>query len=144
MAELIVYFSRPGNNYVNGSIKHLPKGNTEVVAEFIHELTGAEMFKLLPEREYSADYTECTVEAKSELQAKSRPALKTCPASIEAYDVIYLGYPNWWGTMPMCVYTFLEKFDWRGKVIRPFCTHEGSGMGRSEGDIARACPGAKV
>ena len=74
----------------------------------------------------------------------ARPKLKAYPRNLENYDTIYLGYPNYWGTMPMAVFTFLEHFDFGGKVIRPFCTHEGSGMGRSEQDIRRLCPGAVV
>ena len=144
MAELIVFFSREGNNYVNGAIKNLSIGNTEVAAGFIKEATGAEMFKLEPVKPYALDYTECTNEAKRELNEKARPEVKAYPNSLDSYDVIYLGYPNWWGTMPMCVFTFLERFDFTGKAIRPFCTHEGSGMGHSEADIRRVCPGAKV
>ena len=65
-------------------------------------------------------------------------------AATDAYDTIYLGYPNYWGTMPMAVFTFLERYDFTGKTIHPFCTHEGSGLGHSEKDIRRLCPGAKV
>lgn len=144
MSEIVIYFSRPGNNYVNGSIKNLPVGNTEIIAKFIQELTGAEIFKLEPARNYSLDYTECTREAKAEQNSSARPELKSYPESLDKYDIIYLGYPNWWGTMPMCVYTFLERYDLSGHVIKPFCTHEGSGMGHSEADIKRECPNARV
>ncbi|MBQ3402614.1 MAG: flavodoxin [Synergistaceae bacterium] len=143
MAAIIVYFSREGNNYVNGSIVSLKVGNTETAAKFIHELTGAEMFRLEPVKPYSADYNECTSEAQQELRAKARPAVKALP-DISGYDVVYLGYPNWWGTCPMCVFTFLESQDWTGKTIKPFCTHEGSGMGHSEADIKKACSGANI
>lgn len=143
MSEIIVYFSREGNNYVNGSIVNLRKGNTETSAEFIHEITGAPLFRLEPVKEYPADYTECTKEAQKEQRAASRPELKSLP-DISGYEIIYLGYPNWWGTMPMCVFTFLEAADWAGKVIKPFCTHEGSGMGHSEADIRKVCSGADV
>ena len=143
MSELIVFFSRPGNNYVNGSIKNLSVGNTEAAAKIIHEITGAEMFKLEPIKSYSADYTECTKEAQAEQRANARPEAKSYP-DVSGYDVIYLGYPNWWGTMPMCVFTVLEKFNFAGKTIKPFCTHEGSGMGHSEADIKRLCSGATV
>lgn len=70
--------------------------------------------------------------------------LKSFPDSIKPYDVIYLGYPNYWGTMPMAVFTFLEQFDFTGKTIKPFCTHEGGGMGRSEQDLKRICPTAQI
>ena len=144
MAELIAYFSREGNNYVNGSIKNLAKGNTEIIAEFISEITGAELFKLEPLKKYALDYNECINEAKREQHANARPELANYPANLDAYDIIYLGYPNWWGTMPMCVFTFLERYDFTGKIIRPFCTHEGSGLGHSEADIKRVCKGATV
>ena len=144
MSEIIIYFSRAGNNYVNGAIKNLPKGNTEIMAEFIHEFTGAELFKLEPVKNYALDYTECTREAQHEQRENSRPELKNYPASLDGYDVIYLGFPNWWGTMPMPVFTFLERYNFAGKIIRPFCTHEGSGMGHSEADIRRVCKGATV
>ena len=74
----------------------------------------------------------------------ARPELKEYPDSLDEYDTIYLGYPNYWGTMPMAVFTFLERFDFSGKTICPFCTHEGSGMGHSETDIRNLCPGAAV
>ena len=143
MKAIIVYFSRSGNNYVNGSIKNLAKGNTEIAAEFIRELTGADMFKLEPVKAYAADYNECIKEAQQEQRAGARPAVKGLP-DISGYDVVYLGYPNWWGTCPMCVFTFLESQDWTGKTVKPFCTHEGSGMGHSESDLKKACAGADV
>ena len=74
----------------------------------------------------------------------ARPELKQYPEEFEKYDTIYLGFPNYWSTMPMAVFTFLEHFDFTGKTICPFCTHEGSGMGSSEADIRRLCPGAKL
>ena len=78
------------------------------------------------------------------MQANARPELADAVPDLSAYDVIYLGYPNWWGTAPMGVFTFLESADFSGKTIRSFCTHEGSGMGQSERDIKKACPTAKV
>ena len=134
MSNLIVYFSREGNNYVNGSIKNLKVGNTEVIANMIQEIAGGNLFKLDPVKKYAPDYTECTNEARDELRANARPEAKAYP-DVSKYDIIYLGYPNWWGTMPMCVFTFLERFDFSKKAICPFCTHEGSGMGHSEADI---------
>lgn len=144
MANLIVYYSRKGQNYWAGGIKDLEKGNTERVAEFVQQAVGGDLFELETVRTYDADYYVCIEEAKAELRAKARPELKACPESLDAYDTIFLGYPNWWGTCPMCVFTFLESFDLSGKRIVPFCTNEGSGLGHSERDIAKACPGAKV
>ena len=144
MAELIVYFSRAGQNYVNGAIKSLKVGNTEIAAKIIQGKTDADIFRLIPEVSYSDDYNECIEQAKDDQKRNARPELREYPKSIEQYDTIYLGYPNYWGTMPMCVFTFLEHFDLSGKTIRPFCTHEGSGMGSSAADIKKLCPGAKV
>ncbi|MDO5292041.1 MAG: flavodoxin [bacterium] len=144
MSELIAFFSRRDENYVNGEIKTLEIGNTEIAAGMIKKLTGADSIQLIPEQPYSKDYNECTAEAKEDQRRNARPALKTCPSSIAEYDTIYLGYPNYWGTMPMAVVTFLEKFDFSGKTIRPFCTHEGSGLGSSIQDIKKCCPNAIV
>ncbi len=144
MAQLIAYFSRAGENYLCGEIRELAVGNTETAARILGQLTGADLFKMEPLVPYSSNYSECIEEAKQDQRRGARPELKGYPESLEAYDTIYLGYPNYWGTMPMAVFTFLEKFDFSGKTIRPFCTHEGSGMGRSEQDIRRLCPGATV
>lgn len=144
MAKLILFFSRAGNNYVSGAIKKLNIGNTEVVANIIHDLTGAEMFKVEMAVPYSAEYSECIEQAKQDKTRDARPELKTYPESLDAYDTIYLGYPNYWGTIPMALFTVLEKYDFSGKIIKPFCTHEGSGMGSSERDIQKLCSGATV
>lgn len=141
---LIAFYSRADENYVSGTLKMLPIGNTELEAGMIRECTGADLFKIEQEKPYSAQYNECTEEAKTDRQTNARPALKRYPASIAEYDVIYLGFPNYWSTMPMAVFTFLEHFDFSGKVIKPFCTHEGSGMGNSIADIKRLCPKAVV
>lgn len=82
--------------------------------------------------------------AKADLQKKARPEVLDLPDDLDAYDEIYLGYPNYWGTMPMAVYTFLEHYDFTGKTIHPFCTHEGSGLSRTVQDIQKAAPGAEV
>ena len=141
---LVAYFSRAGLNYVNGAIVHLPVGNTEVAARLIAEATDGDLFRITPEKEYPEDYNECTATAQRELHAGSRPKITGGEANMAAYDTVLLGYPNWWGTMPMPVFTFLEANDFSGKTIAPFCTHEGSGLGRSTRDIALACPGSKV
>ena len=144
MADLIVYFSRNYENYVSGAIRNLDVGNTEVVACIIQQLTGADLFKLEPIQEYSRNYNECIAEAQADQRRNARPEVRSYPENLDGYDTVYLGFPNYWGTMPMAVFTFLEHFDWSGKTIRPFCTHEGSGMGRSEVDIRRLCRGADI
>lgn len=142
MSEIIVYFSRGDENYVSGEIRKLTVGNTEVAAGMIQKLTGADLFRLEPIQEYSKDYNECIAQAQADQRRDARPELKAYPENLEEHEVIYLGYPNYWGTMPMAVFTFLERYDLTGKIIYPFCTHEGSGMGNSEADIRRLCPGA--
>lgn len=141
---LIVYYSRKGENYWGGSIKKLAKGNTEIVAETIAEAVGGDLFEVDTVKPYSEDYHTCTEEAKRELNANARPELKKYMDSLDGYDTIFVGYPNWWGTMPMAMFTFLEKYDLGGKKIVPFCTNEGSGMGRSETDLKKICTGASV
>ena len=144
MANLIVYFSRKGQNYWNGAIKDLEKGNTKIVAEFVKNAVGGDLFEVEPVREYSNDYYICIDEAKKELRENARPEIKRFVDNLDKYDVIFVGYPNWWGTAPMCMFTFLEKYNLAGKTIIPFCTNEGSGMGSSERDLNRICTGANV
>lgn len=141
---LIAYYSRKGENYVNGSIVDLKTGNTEVVAKMIEKMTGSDMFHIESVKAYPKDYTETTNVAKLELRSNARPELTGHVENMDSYEVIFLGYPNWWGTMPMPVFTFLEQYNFTGKTIVPFCTHEGSGLGRSEQDIKKLCPGASV
>jgi flavodoxin len=142
--SLVAYFSRKGNNYVSGNIVNLSVGNTEVIAQKIQALTGSELFQIDTVQAYPEDYTETTNVAKEELRNNVRPELTKKVNNMNIYDVIYLGYPNWWGTMPMAVFTFFESYDFDGKTIIPFCTHEGSGMGSSERDIRKPCPNAKM
>lgn len=142
--KLVVFYSRADENYVNGMIKKLEVGNTEVAAGIIEKLTDAKMFKIEQMQPYSKDYNECIAQAQADQKRDARPELKSYPETLEDYDTIYLGFPNYWGTMPMAVFTFLEHFDFSGKRIRPFCTHEGSGLGNSIKDIQRLCPDAKI
>lgn len=141
---LIAYYSRAGNNYVNGKIVNLPVGNTKVIADLIREITGGDVFRIDTVKPYPKDYAATTNVAKKELNENTRPELSSHVENMDSYNVIFLGYPNWWGTMPMPVFTFLEEYDFSGKTIVPFCTHEGSGMGRSESDIAKLCPEATL
>ncbi len=141
---LIAFFSRADENYFSGAMRYVKVGNTEIVAGIMKELIPADTFKIEMEEPYSPVYMTCIEEAKRDLRAKARPKLASLPESIDAYDTIILAYPNYWGTMPMAVFTFLEAFDFTGKTILPLCTNEGSGMGGSEGDIKKTCPGAAV
>ena len=141
---LIVYYSRKGENYWNGSIKSIAKGNTERVAEFIQKAVGGDLFEVDTVHPYDKDYYKCIDKAKKELQDNARPEIKAYPEKFEDYDTIFVGYPNWWGTMPMCMFTLLEKYNMTGKTVIPFCTNEGSGMGSSERDLKKICNGATI
>lgn len=141
---LVAFYSRADENYVNGLIKTLEVGNTEIAANIISELTGADMFKIEQENAYAKDYNTCIAQAQDDQRKNARPKLKQYPKNLDEYDTIYLGFPNYWSTMPMAVFTFLEHFDFSDKRIKPFCTHEGSGMGSSVNDIKKLCPTAKI
>ena len=144
MKKLIAYYSRAGENYFSGTHRAIAVGNTEQAARLLAELTGAELFHIEQKVPYSDDYDTCVAEARRDLRANARPELTALPESLDDYDEIYLGYPNYCGTMPMAVYTFLEHYDWQGKTIHPFCTNEGSGLSNTEQDIRRAAKGAQV
>jgi flavodoxin len=144
MKKLIAYYSRDGNNIVGGNIVNLPVGNTEVAAKMIQQLTGSDIFRIDTVKKYPADYHETTDVAKQELRQNARPELSGHVDNLADYSVMYLGFPNWWGTMPMAVFSFLEAYEFASKSIIPFCTHEGSGMGHSESDIKKLCPDARV
>lgn len=137
---LVAFYSRTGENYGVGNIK---KGNTHIIAEMIAAETGGKLFEIVPEKAYPEKYDDCVEMARKEKEAVARPAVKT-DIAVEDYDVVFLGYPNWWGDMPMVVYTFIEKHDWNGKTVVPFCTNEGSGMSDTERYIAESCKGATV
>lgn len=144
MRSIIFFFSRAGENYVNRQIQNLPIGNTKIAAQMIQQQTGADLFEIEPAEPYPEDYSACVKRAKEEFQTHARPALKTVPPSTDDYDIIFLGYPNYCGTMPMPMFTLLEKNSFSGKIVLPFCTHEGSGLARSEEDLRKMCPDAEV
>ncbi len=142
---LVSYFSREGKNIISsGDIIDLPVGNTHVVAQMIQEATGSDSFRIEAANPYPEDYREATEVAKEEQRANARPELASRVENVDTYDVIFVGYPNWWGTMPMPVFTFLEEYDFADKTIAPFCTHEGSSLGRSVADIKALCPRSTI
>ena len=141
--KLVVYFSHKGENYSKGRIVNLEKGKTEIAAEMISNILNADIFEIVAEKEYPFNYNECIEIAKKELRENSKIKLKQ-DIDIKDYDTIFVGYPNWWGTMPMPVWTFLEEKDFTNKKVLPFCTHEGSGLGKSESDIKKLTGGAEV
>lgn len=140
MKVLVAFFSHTGENYAVGNIT---KGNTHIIAEMIAESTGGKLFEIVPVKEYPKTYDACVDVAKKEKETGARPAVKD-DIAVEDYDVVFIGYPNWWGDMPMTVYTFIEKHRWTGKTVIPFCTHEGSGLSNTEEYIANTCKGANV
>lgn len=141
---LIAYFSRTGENFVQGTIKGLEVGNTEIVARKIQEFTGGDLFKIDPVVPYDDDYDICSNQARQDFQNQARPEFKNPPATLKEYDTIYLLFPNYWNTMPMHVWTFLERYDFSNKTIKPLVTHMGSRFGTAEIDIANVCKGARV
>ena len=140
--SLVVYFSRTGEQYNVGVIE---KGNTAIIAEMIAEQTGADTFEILPKEDnYPTTYSELTDYAKDEQNSNARPAIRDTVENFDQYDTIYLGYPIWWGDLPMICYTFLESYDFSGKTIVPFCTHEGSSDAGTQNKIQSAVPNATV
>lgn len=139
--KLVVFFSHTGENY---GVGHIEKGNTHILAEIIADKIGADIFEIKPVNGYPEDsYDKCVEIAKKEKESKARPAIKN-DIDIDGYDVIFIGYPNWWSEPPTCVFTFTESHDWTGKTVIPFITHEGSGMGSTDRRLAASCKGADV
>ena len=128
--SLVVYFSW--------------SGNTESVANEIHSQTGADMFEIVPAEPYTDDYNTLLDIAQGEQANDARPAIADTVDHFEQYDVVYLGYPNWWGDMPMILYTFLDAYDFSGKTIAPFVTSGGSGFSGTIGTIESMQPDAAV
>ena len=142
--NLIIYYSRKGENYVNGSVKVLTKGNTEICAEYIKKAVGGDLFEVDTVKSYSDDYMTCTEEAQKELRENARPELKKMLKDISEYDNIFVCGPCWWGTYPCAVFTQLEALDFSGKTVFPLMTHEGSGLSRAPAALKKYCKGATV
>ena len=138
---LVAYFSRADENYNVGTID---KGNTQIVAEFIADEVGADSFHIETVTPYPSDYDDCCDVAKQELADKARPELNGTVDNMEQYDIVFLGYPIWWGDMPMAVYTFMDSYDFSDKVVIPFNTHEGSGGSGTYSAIGSYLPNAQV
>lgn len=151
---LVVYFSMPETDDPRGMTRDEANsvvvvdgkvlGNTQYVAQLIQERTGADIFRILPQNPYPTAHDALVGQAKEEQRQKARPAISGAVAGMAQYDVVFLGYPNWWADMPMIVYTFLESYDLSGKTVIPFCTHGGSGFSRTIQTIAAKQPGANV
>lgn len=119
-------------------------GNTKAVAEAIHARTGGDMYEIVPETPYSQNYSSTVDKAKQEQQNNARPALKNKLTDISQYDLIFVGYPNWWGSLPMPVATFMEGCSWQGKTVAPFFTHGGGGVQNCDRDLRKLAAGANV
>lgn len=145
MKILTVFFSMKGETIAPGmKVVDLEKGHTNVAAEYIQQAVGGDLFEIETVKTYIADHMKMIYEAKEELEKGVRPELKGYPENLDGYDAVFLGYPNWWNTLPMPVVSFLEHFDWTGKRIIPFNTSEGSGLGKSVAWIRELCKGATV
>ena len=140
--SLVVYFSRTGEQDKVGVIE---KGNTKIVAEMIAEKVGADTFEIVPKNDtYPMTFDALCDVAKEEQNNNARPEIKDTVKDFDSYDTIYLGYPIWWADLPMICYTFLESYDFNGKTIVPFCTHEGSADANTQKKIQTAVPKASV
>lgn len=142
--NLVICYSRRGENYFGGQIRSIEKGNSEYIAEFIRDAVDADLFEIKTIKEYPADYTACTEEAKAELKENARPKLTEYLDSLDGYENIFIVGPCWWGTYPMAVFSQLERLDFKKKRVIPVMTHEGSGLGSAARDLKKLCKGAKV
>ena len=131
---LVAYFSRADEN--TGGVGYIEKGNTRILAEMVADITKGDLFEIKTVKSYPKEYRPATEVAKQEKENNERPEINGPLPDMNQYDVIFLGYPIWWSDLPMGVYTFLEKENFAGKTIIPFCTHEGSGIGNTERFIA--------
>lgn len=135
---LVAYFSLTGEQYGVGVVE---EGNTSIIARMIAEQTGADLFKIKPKTPYPTTYQGLLDVSRQEMADKARPEIVDTVDNMDNYDTLFIGYPNWWGDMPMIVYNFLESYDLSGKTIVPFCTHGGSGLSNTEMTIANITGG---
>ena len=138
---LVVYFSRTGENYNVGNVD---VGNTAMVASYIKEYLKADSFEIVPIDKYPEKYDECTEVAQKEKDDNARPKIQGKINNFDSYDTVFIGYPIWWGDLPMIMYTFMEEYDFNGKNVIPFNTHEESGDAGTYQSIQSKLPNAKV
>lgn len=136
--SLIIYFSRADENYAVG---YIDKGNTEIIAEYVQEMTGADLFKVEPAVPYAKDYNTCIKEAKQRI---GNAPIKEKLTDISAYDTVFVMSPIYWGTYAPEVETALTGLDFSGKTVRVVCTQEGSGLASMVSDVKKMCSGADV
>ena len=138
---LIVYFSRTGENYNVGNVE---VGNTAMLASYIKEYLKCDSFEIVPMDKYPENYDECTELASKEKEDNARPKIDGKIDNFDSYKTVFIGYPIWWGDLPMIMYTFLEEYDLDGKTVIPFNTHEGSGNAGTYDTIKEKLPSANV
>ena len=141
---LVIYYSRKGENYMPGGLQVLEKGHTERAAEFIANALGADIFEIDTVNPYNESYRGCCMQAAQETKDNARPEIKAYLESVSSYDNIFVCYPCWCGTAPMCIFTFLDNYDLNGKKLIPLSTHEGSGLARSVEHLTANYPSATV
>ena len=137
---LVIFFSHAGENYSVGNIE---EGNTKIVADYISEITGADQFEIVAEKNYDMPYMDLIKVAQNEAKAGELPAYKG-DVDVAPYDIIFIGGPIWWGTYPQVMFTFFKDHDLSGKTVIPFTTHEGSGLASTVQDVKKAFPKANV
>lgn len=137
---LVIFFSHAGENYSVGNIE---EGNTKIVADYISEITGADQFEIVAEKNYDMPYMDLIKVAQDEAKAGELPAYKG-DVDVAPYDIIFIGGPIWWGTYPQVMFTFFKDHDLSGKTVIPFTTHEGSGLASTVRDVKKALPKATV
>ena len=141
---LVVFYSRKGENYMPDGMQVLEKGNTSYAAEAIQKALDADIFEIDTVKAYAAGYRDCCMEAVEEFKTGARPEIKGFVEDLSGYDRIFVCFPCWCGTAPMCVFTFLEHYNLSGKKIAPLCTHEGSGLANAPAHLEKSCPGAVI
>lgn len=144
MKTLVIYYSRAGENYMEQGIENIVKGNTQILAELIKELIGADLFKVEEVNKYSSKYYECCKQAKKDLENNIKPKLVDTLENIDSYEQVIIASPIWWNHIPMPLYEQLEILDFTNKKVKFIITHEGSGIGGCKDDIYHLCKGAKL
>lgn len=144
MKSLVIYFSHTGENYMENGIENIKKGNTEVVAQIIKDIYGSDLFEVKTKEDYPYNYKECCDVAKVELNNDIRRSLVKTLDDVSKYDTIFVGGPVWWGHYPTALFSVLENLDFKGKVVYPFTTHEGSGLGSCVSDVLKYAKNATL
>ena len=138
---LAVFFSRSGENYMVGNIE---KGNGEILAGMVQSMLGVPVYEIASEAGYPADYDECSKAAKAERDMNMRPVLRYPLPDMAGINAVVLVYPNWWGDLPMAVYTMLDSINTKGLKIYPVCTHEDNGLAMTDRMLMLSYPDASV